>query len=421
MKRISIILFCLLVFGAKVWAQNVNAGKYTWDPVPISIVQDKNFPFFTAVEHDKKVVSALSEDEVLKSIFQEKQKKIETNLKGTDTDVTALVNAYRFTEGEIKQVSGRLERAVAREAAVKQMIGQKLRPNGAYRNFEGYGDGQMMAKAWELSARGMNHILGVYGLGKATQYAAIDSVSYDVSSKYYKASVMMWGDMLAHKDTVETKLFFRPTLDFCLSLLYFNHRDEAARYEPLRQKENKAVLDHLGDIDFDDFEYAAILILGNGPENYRDRLSALGKLNIRLGVLNYKMGKAPLIIVSGGHAHPFRTLFCEAIEMKRELMDFYHIPEERIIVEPHARHTTTNFRNAVRLMLDYKIPINKKSLVVTNNLHSAYITDKNFYERCQKELGYLPIKKLKRIDPTTLEFMGDIKSLEVNPMDPLDP
>jgi uncharacterized SAM-binding protein YcdF (DUF218 family) len=164
-----------------------------------------------------------------------------------------------------------------------------------------------------------------------------------------------------------------------------NHRDEVARYEPLEEKENKKAIAHLKQINFDTFDYASILILGNGPENYQDRLSAIGKLNIQLGVLEYEAKKAPLIIVSGGHAHPFRAAFCEAIEMKKELMDVYHVPEENIIIDPFARHTTTNLRNASRLMIAYQIPIDQKSIVITNISHSKYVENQNFNMRCLEE------------------------------------
>jgi hypothetical protein len=60
-----------------------------------------------------------------------------------------------------------------------------------------------------------------------------------------------------------------------------NHRDEVSVMN-LRGKENrKTIVPYKA--NFNAFDYASILIL-NGPENFRDRLSAIGKLNIQLGV-----------------------------------------------------------------------------------------------------------------------------------------
>ncbi len=79
-----------------------------------------------------------------------------------------------------------------------------------------------------------------------------------------------------------------------------------------------------------------------------------------MAVKRYRQGLAPLLLVSGGAVHPKRTPYNEALEMKKELMNVYGIPARAIIVEPHARHTTTNFRNAARLVYRYGIPADKK-------------------------------------------------------------
>ncbi len=192
-------------------------------------------------------------------------------------------------------------------------------------------------------------------------------------------------------------------------------------YEPLIENDNRKAIEIIRNIKFSKYAYATVLILGNGPENYRDRLSALGKLNIRLGANRYLAGDAPLVIVSGGHAHPFRAAFAEAIEMKKELIQEYNIPENRIIIEPYARHTTTNLRNAVRLMKAYHVPMNQASIVVTNHMHSQYTGSELFKQRCLEELGYLPAIITKRIDETTLEFLPKEESLQQNPLEPLDP
>jgi DUF218 domain len=130
---------------------------------------------------------------------------------------------------------------------------------------------------------------------------------------------------------------------------------------------------------------------------------------------------APLIIVSGGHVHPYRTPHCEAIEMKKELIEKYEIPEKNILIEPHARHTTTNIRNASRLLFAYHVPNDKPSLVTTNFQHSEYVGSVFFHDRCLKELGYLPGKLLERITPTSIEFLPNIESFQQNPLEPLDP
>ena len=82
----------------------------------------------------------------------------------------------------------------------------------------------------------------------------------------------------------------------------------------------------------------------------------------RLAALQYAKGVAPFIVTSGGKVHPYKTKFCEATEMKRYLVEKLHIPANAIIVDPHARHTTTNMRNAARLIYRYGIPLIKPAL-----------------------------------------------------------
>jgi hypothetical protein len=72
-------------------------------------------------------------------------------------------------------------------------------------------------------------------------------------------------------------------------------------------------------------------------------------------------------------------------------------------------------------MVQYGIPLDKRSLITTNETHSAYTESKNFADRCMKELGYLPGIIQQRISPSTIEFLPQRISLSRDPMDPLDP
>ena len=254
---------------------------------------------------------------------------------------------------------------------------------------------------------------------KKTLYPKIDSVSFDVKSRRYQyaVSVLRWQVV----QDIDTEVFYGPSLKMALSLLYANHKDEAVRYDPLEENENAKAKQAIKTIDFEAYDYASILVLGGGPENYRDRLSIAGKINLQLAMKEYRAKKAPFIIVSGGHVHPYMTPYCEAVEMKKELMEEYGVPEERIIIEPYARHTTTNMRNATRLMMDYGIPLEKKSLVVTNPSHSTYVESETFKQRCADELGYQPMQCHNRLSPSTLEFKGRPVSQHQNPYQPLDP
>ncbi|MGD1097878.1 MAG: hypothetical protein ABSB35_38555 [Bryobacteraceae bacterium] len=89
--------------------------------------------------------------------------------------------------------------------------------------------------------------------------------------------------------------------------------------------------------------------------------------------------------------------------------------------DPHARHTTTNIRNAAREIYRYGVPFDKKALITTDPSQSRYIEDPDFEKRCLKELGYAPLQLLGRTSAFDLEFLPRIESLQADPLDPLDP
>lgn len=385
------------------------------------ILQEKNFYLFSSIQQNSHVDNLLRKNKVLQEIAQKRYTKIKHSLSNNNPDINMLVKAYYLSPQDIQAVSVELKSLLKNEKVLTDWVNHSLRPSKAYARFEHLPDAEYLTKSWELCANAMNHILDVYGLGEKPMYPKIDSISYDVHSSFFKGSIYFWSDALFLHSNWKNALFYQNTLDFSLALLYMNHRDEAARYEPMELRENKSAVENIRNIDFSQYKYAAIVVLGNGPENYRDRLTALGKLNLLLGVIEYRSGKAPLIIVSGGHAHPYRAPFAEAIEMKKELMERFHIPEEHIIIDPHARHTTTNLRNASRLIKQYGIPFNKKCLAVSHNSHIDYVNSEVFHERCLKELGYLPVLLQERISATAIEFVPQIESGQQNPIEPLDP
>jgi hypothetical protein len=417
MLRIYILLFFIGFLNTT----NAQESSGFTETVSDSKVQDQNFYLLSAIQGNPELVSFLEKNDTLSTIFLNRKKSIIENLKRDEIDIKKLINAYKFSDEEVKNISFVLRKETKQNKELELLISKNLRPSRKYENFKSLKNTDYLVAAWELCAKGINQSLAVYGQGEKGLYPAIDSVSYAINDPSYKGALVMWSDMLMHKKESATSLFFQPSLDFTLALLYMNHRDESARYEPLDKGENKKTIAAIPQINFSDFPYSSVLILGNGPENNKDTLTALGKLNLQLGVLEYQQKKAPIIIVSGGHAHPFRAAFAEAIEMKKELIKRYGIPENRILIDPYARHTTTNLRNASRLLIKNNIPLNKLALVVTNNAHSKYVESSAFMQRCMDELGYIPFLILKRINTTTLEYQPKIESLHQNPLDPLDP
>jgi hypothetical protein len=101
-------------------------------------------------------------------------------------------------------------------------------------------------------------------------------------------------------------------------------------------------------------------------------------------------------------------------------MEKYQIREKSILIDPHARHTTTNFRNAARLAFRYRIPTNL-ALVTSSESHITSSASEEFRTRCLKELGYLPMEFIRQLTPVAAEFKPSAASLFLDANDPLDP
>lgn len=163
-----------------------------------------------------------------------------------------------------------------------------------------------------------------------------------------------------------------------------------------------------------------ILVPGAGAEDLVTALSAEGMIRCRLAAIQYRMGLSPFIVVLGGRVHPYKTKYSEAIEMKNFLINKLSIPESAIMVDPDARHTTTNMGNCARLIFRYGIPFNKPCLAVTTRGQSTMISN-TLAARCLKELRVIPFKNGARLSETEAEFYPLIEALHMNPAEPMDP
>ena len=423
----------------------VQAGFAQYSPYykPVrsgSYIQDKAYYLLTCFDQLPGVKESLLKDPKLESIYSEKMKYISSikkrienaqsagEIKNLDVSVFKklhisvddIAEHLKFSDQQISTVASLLEKYDQEKQAMNQLVQEHLRPSGKFELYIEEKNPEYLKTAWELTAKGLNHVIDVYALGKDAEYAYIDSASFDVKSGFYQGLVSSVIMNIGEKSG-ERELFFEPSLQFVLGLLKINHRNEAARFEPLETGENYKAYQHIPNISWRDYPYSVILVPGEGTVNYKEEMNPMGKLRCDLAAQKFKEKKAPLIIVSGGFVHPIQTKHAEAFEMKKYLMKEYSIPEEDIIIEPFARHTTTNFRNAVRLMYSYNIPTDKKAIVVTTAGQSYYITNMGLTERCKRDLGYVPYRSLKRLSVSVVEFIPDIKAMQSDPAQPLDP
>jgi hypothetical protein len=390
-------------------------------PLPLhTALQDKNFYLLSTLQADPGVRALLNADKALGQISAERQQFLTQALRTCKGDAVCTLKFLVWTDEEIRIVSFALTRLYQDNSSLRELVDKNLRPSGAYVLYQKQSGEALLVNAWEVCARGLNNIISVYGQGVPPRYPQIDSTSFDVGSADFQQRVASLATQIS-AESAAPEIFFDPSLKAALHLLSLNHRDEAGRQEPMEATVNEAVVKAIPSTPWESYSYSVIVVPGAGPGDPNIALSDAGRRRTALAAEAYHAGKAPFILVSGGYVHPSQTRFAEAIEMKKALLEDYHVPEAAILVDPHARHTTTNMRDAAREMYRYNMPMNKAALVVSDAAQIGYIAGRPFADRCLKELGYLPYQIVNRPSDTSLVFLPMAESLQQDPLDPLDP
>ncbi|WP_018613959.1 YdcF family protein [Segetibacter koreensis] len=381
----------------------------------------------TLFEEVPDVKKLLATDSILRNIAKNKTDDLKESLKSSDKTALCYTSKMLFTLSEINEVRNRLRVLFKPGNALDKLVQNDLVPSGNYILYQHLDAKEFLVKAWEQDANGINYTLGVYAEGNKANYPNIDSISFrrkdPLDSTIYLPgylNLLYNSAAVVAAESEQNNLFFHPSLTAALLFVEMNEREQAADFEPMLKGENKASFEKIKSVNWNNYKYSVILVPGAGPEERDVPLSAEGMLRCRLAAMQYAKGMAPFIVTSGGKVHPYKTKFCEAIEMKKYLMDKLHIPANAIIVEPHARHTTTNMRNTVRLIFRYGIPFNKAGITWTTKGQSTYITT-TLIDRCKKELNEVPYKNGERLSETEVEFYPLIEALQINPFEPLDP
>jgi hypothetical protein len=389
------------------------------EPLPLhAAIQDKNFYLLSLFQTNHDLRSAFMSDPVLSQINSTRQQRLREALQTCKQDADCTLQPLLWNDDEIHTVSLALTRIYQSNSNVRKILDENLQQSGAYVLYQPHGGLDILMSAWMLCASGLNEVLTVYGEGARPRYPKIDSISFDTHSAEFRQRI---GSLTEQISRETPTLFFDSSLEATLQLLALNHRDEAGRFEPMEESVNEPALHSIPSTRWDHYEYSVIIVPGEGPEDPNVPLAEVGRKRTALAAEAYHAGKAPFILVSGGYVHPSQTRFAEAIEMKKALLADYHVPEEAILVDPHARHTTTNIRNAAREMYRYDVPMNKPALVVSDPLQTSYIQSQPFADRCREELGYVPYQLITRPSDTSLVLLLSVDSLQQNPLDPLDP
>lgn len=121
----------------------------------------------------------------------------------------------------------------------------------------------------------------------------------------------------------------------------------------------------------------AIVILGGGlQEGYKDSLRTPWETRLRvLAAVDYycnciSNNNSPVIIISGGlKKDKDGVAYTEASVMKKELMNDYSIPEDRIIIDEESFDTATNAEEVSQRLADLGFGEKQRVTLITNVYH----------------------------------------------------
>jgi len=375
----------------------------------------KSFYLLYLLERKGDVHDVIVKDAVFNQIAKDRQTRLTTAYSQCG-DAACIGKALEWTADEIQEVGEEFKRLVVSNADVAETV-QRLKVVDRYPLYTESSDTAFIRKAWQDVAAGINHICRVYLQGVPPRYPRIDSISFRPSDPAFVKQVKTAVQQIMSVGTGNT--FYRQPLLGALKALEINGRDEATRYEPLYKGENAAAFAKSRRMNWNAYRFSSVLVPGSGPGKAGQSMDSMGMFRCKLAAEQYRDNVAPFIIVSGGHVHPYKTPFCEAIEMKKYMVSKLGIPDSAVIIEPHARHTTTNIRNAVRLIYLFNMPASKPMLIVSDSFQSLAI--EKMAARFINEIGFLPYTGLERKAPTENIILPDLKAWQQDPEDPLDP
>lgn len=376
------------------------------------------FPLFAMMRTADGWEKALRNDSVLQTLTTERAARIP---QGTCTPLPqCLADAWVWTDADIALVQTRLRLLTSDPKLAQALVARQMRPSVRFARYSALSDADLVATAWAETAAATNRVIAVYAKGVAPRYPVIDSIIFNTALPQM-ADILSAHGVATAAQTKSDDLFFDPSLRYAAGLLQMNERIDAGNFRPLLNGENAQAVRAVGRMNWRAKPYTALLVFGHGPEDTQSHTGVMGHIRLSIAADMFARGVAPFIVVSGGNVHPNRTPFNEAVEMKRLLITQYGVPADRILIEPHARHTTTNLRNCARLLLATKFPTDRPALVVSDHRTIQYIGSDVLAQRNLVEMGVQPGRLAPGPDQFTLTFTPDPIAFHAEATDPLDP
>ena len=254
--NLTVALFAIVVCADP--SAQAQSSTYTFvrsdDPV-----QDRNAYLLTLINADAAAQKHLATEAELASIGQ--------RLATTRTAVIAActvpaitsspecpIDQLELTDAEIQKASDVLGRLARTGGLLNRMVQGHMRLSGRFQKYAQLGDEDFMRAAWVETARGVNRLYRVYGLGEPFSLSSIDGMTRNPKDDEYRSRLASTLKVSADSATLDP--FFAIWARVGFDLLAINQRDEAGRYEPLETGENAAAFARARAFDWTSVRYS---------------------------------------------------------------------------------------------------------------------------------------------------------------------
>ena len=207
-------------------------------------VLDKNFYLLTLLIEVEAYRQSVLTDPALSARAEEETADLATAAANCAGDVACAAGYLTFDETDLVDLTAAFTSVFNKDSA-PHIISEHLRPSGMFHLYSAEIDSLYIEQVLTETFNGLagafsrfGNDLGATGLN-AILVDQVSSLSEDV-------------------------LFFEPLLQTTLAVMAQISRDEAGRYEPMEEGENKAALDALSSIDWEAYPYIAMLLPGMG-------------------------------------------------------------------------------------------------------------------------------------------------------------
>ncbi len=178
----------------------------------------------TLFGQNKDAGNLVQADAELKKIGATKRQALRESLVNCKAEPRCYTRVLKFSDDEIGSVSDCLRILYKENNALGRLVKDQLYPSGAYVLFNNLAPADLLVKAWEQDAAGINFTIAIYAEGAKPNYPAIDSIIFDVAHRFYRSFIHTASYVIAEESPGDTDLFFSLPLTTALRFLELNGR-----------------------------------------------------------------------------------------------------------------------------------------------------------------------------------------------------